>query len=108
MRDPLAPSAASRARRGSPGHEHGGKTQQDQRERNRAPPVLPEGSKAMGAHAPSPEDAEKQESGASNLANPTHDPKAIPAAITPTVGAALTGVTARRHAQRATAVAAPR
>jgi hypothetical protein len=69
------PSAASRAWRGPPGHEHGGKTQQDQRERDRAPPVLPEGSKAMGAHAPSPEDAEKQENGADSLANPTHGPR---------------------------------
>jgi hypothetical protein len=33
----------------------------------------------MGAHAPGPEDAEKQETGADNLANPTHGPKTIPA-----------------------------
>jgi hypothetical protein len=33
----------------------------------------------MVALAPDPEDAEKQENGADNLANPTHSLKAIPA-----------------------------
>jgi hypothetical protein len=33
----------------------------------------------MGAHAPGPEDAEKQKNGADNLANPTHGLKTIPA-----------------------------
>jgi hypothetical protein len=39
----------------------------------------------MGALSPGPEDAEKQENGADNLANPTHSLKTIPAA------AAVTG-----------------
>jgi len=34
--------------------------------------VVPEGGKAMGALAPSPEDAKKQEDGTNDLANPTH------------------------------------
>ena len=33
----------------------------------------------MGAHTAGPEDAEKQENGADNLANPTHSLKTIPA-----------------------------
>jgi len=41
--------------------------------------VFPEGSKAMGALAARPEDAEKQEEGADDLANPTHGLKIIPA-----------------------------
>lgn len=60
-----------------PGYEHSGKAQQYQRERYRAPPVLPEGTKAVGALTPGPEDAEKQENGADHLANPTHSPQAI-------------------------------
>jgi hypothetical protein len=60
-----------------PGYEHSGKAKQYQRERYRAPPVLPEGTKAVGALTPGPEDAEKQENGADNLANPTHSSQAI-------------------------------
>ena len=45
--------------------------------------MLPEGSKAMGAHAPGPEDAQEQENGADGLANLTHSPQAIPAADAP-------------------------
>jgi len=61
-----------------PGYEHSGKAQQYQRERYRAPPVLPEGTKPMGAHTAGPEDAEKQENGADNLADPTHVPRLSP------------------------------
>jgi len=60
---------------GPPGHEHKGKTRQthhDQRERYRAPPVLPEGTEPMGALAAGPEHAEQQENGADNQADPTH------------------------------------
>jgi hypothetical protein len=42
--------------------------------------MLPKGSEAMTGLTPDPEDAEKQENGADNLANPTHSPKTIPAA----------------------------
>ncbi len=79
--------AASRIWRGPPGHEYSGKTQQYQRERNRTPPVLPEGSKTMVALTPNPEDAEKQENGADNLANPTHSLKTIPADVLARVAA---------------------
>jgi len=79
--------AASRIWRGPPGHEYSGKTQQYQRERNRAPPVLPEGSKTMVGLTPNPEDAEKQENGADNLANPTHSLKTIPADVLARVAA---------------------
>lgn len=40
--------------------------------------MLPEGSKTMVALTPGPEDAEKQENSADNLANPTHSLKTIP------------------------------
>src|SRR5262249_46215774 len=72
---------SSRARRGPPGHKRKTKTHQThhyQRERYRAPPVLPEGTESMGAHAPGPEDAEQQEDGADNQADPTHDLKVSP------------------------------
>ena len=39
--------------------------------------MLPEGSKAVAALAPGPEDAEKQKDGPGNLASPTHGPKTI-------------------------------
>ena len=42
--------------------------------------MVPEGRKAMAALTPGPKDAEKQENGADNLANPTHALKTIPAA----------------------------
>jgi hypothetical protein len=73
--------------RGPPGHEHGGKTQHNQRERNRAPPVLAEGCKAMGALTPSPEDAKQQEDGADDLANPPHGLTVLPADATVRVAA---------------------
>ncbi len=79
--------ASSRTWRGPPGHEYSGKTQQYQRERNRAPPVLPEGSKTMVALTPDPEEPEKQENDADNLANPTHSPKIIPADVLARVAA---------------------
>jgi hypothetical protein len=41
--------------------------------------VFPEGSKAMSALASGPEDAEKQEEDADDLANPMHGLKIIPA-----------------------------
>ena len=41
--------------------------------------MLPEGTEAMVALTPDPEDAEKQENGADNLANPTHSLNIIPA-----------------------------
>src|SRR5215813_14893848 len=74
-------SGSSRAGRGPPGDERKTKTHQPhhyQHERYRAPPVLPEGTKPMGAHTPGPEDAEQQEDGADDLANPTHGPKVSP------------------------------
>jgi len=39
----------------------------------------------MGALAPSPEDAKKQEDGANHLANPTHslEPNALPLSVPP-------------------------
>ena len=64
--------ATSRGRRRPPGYEHSGKTEQYRGERNGAPPVLPKGSEAIGALTPGPKDAEKQDSGADYLANPTH------------------------------------
>jgi len=47
--------------------------------------VLPEGTKAVGALTPGPEDAEKQYNGADNLANSTHSPKTIPVATRPSL-----------------------
>jgi hypothetical protein len=41
--------------------------------------VLPEGSKAMAALTPGPEDADEQENGADDLASPTHGLNTIPA-----------------------------
>jgi|SoiMethySBSTD1v2_1073268.scaffolds.fasta_scaffold77342_3 hypothetical protein len=75
----------SRTWRGPPGHQHSDKTQQYQRKRNRTPPVLPEGSKAMVALTPGPEDAEKHENGADNAGSPTHTLKTIPAAAAATL-----------------------
>src|SRR5262249_29887509 len=49
-----------------------------QHKRYRAPPVLPEGAEPMGALAPGPEDAEQQEDGAGDLANPPHGAKVPP------------------------------
>jgi hypothetical protein len=73
--------------RGPPGHEHGGKAQHNQRKRNRAPPVLAEGCKAMGALTPSPEDAKQQEDGADDLANPPHGLRVLTADATVRVAA---------------------
>ena len=64
--------AASGGRRRPPGYEHRGKTQQYQGERNGAPPVFPKGSESIGALTPGRKDAKKQDSGAHDLANPTH------------------------------------
>ena len=64
--------APSRSWRRSPGREDGGKTQQYQRERNRTPPVLPEGAKTVVGLTPDPEDAGEQEDGPHNMANSTH------------------------------------
>ena len=72
---PPGPTAASRAWREPPGHEHGGEAEQYQCERNRAPPVLPEGTKAMSALTPGPENAEEQENGADYFGNATHSPR---------------------------------
>src|SRR5258708_24376743 len=64
--------AGSRALGGPPGHEHRGQAKRYQRQRNRAPPVLPEGGQAVAALPPGPEDAKQQEDGASDLADPAH------------------------------------
>jgi hypothetical protein len=71
-------SLLSRSWRGPPGHKHGGKTKQDQSQRNRAPPVLPEGTKTMAGLAPCPEDADKQDNDTRDLASSTHSRKHYP------------------------------
>ena len=78
MREVTARGEPSRAWRGPPGREHSDEAQQYQRQGNWAPPVLPEGTKAMAALTPCPEDAEKEKNGADDLANPTHSLKTIP------------------------------
>ena len=55
------------------GCEDGGKAQQYQHERNRTPPVLPEGAKTVIGLTPNPEDAEEQENCPHNFANSTHN-----------------------------------
>jgi hypothetical protein len=58
--------------------------------------VLPESGEAMAALPPGPEDADKQQNGADNLANPTHGLKTIPADALPRVAADSFGREAER------------
>jgi hypothetical protein len=71
----IARPSCSRARRGLPGHHHGGETKHDQCDGNRAPPVPPERCKAMAALSPGPEDTKKQEGGTGELTDPAHAPR---------------------------------
>jgi len=57
MSPPTSGELATRPESGAMGGDRAGHAEDDQDERNRAPPVLPESGQAMAALAPGPEDA---------------------------------------------------